>query len=156
MSGLPIGGLLSRIAASAVLAWEEHMWVQQWPFNFGLSCSAPCWHQAVVARRYIDDVVIISKTALFQLFGWHDACHVHCQIWCSPTIPQVALAWCCSWPWLPCTWYQTKLVRFPTPMGCSAKQYSCVFVGPTGPAQANRFKNQGERAWPWPFFGSPC
>ena len=66
MSGLPIGGLLSRIAASAVLAWEEHMCVQQWPFNFGLSCSAPCWHQAVVARRYIDDVVIISKLLCFS------------------------------------------------------------------------------------------
>ena len=66
MSGLPIGGLLSRIAASAVLAWEEHMWVQQWPLNFGLSCSAPCWHQAVVARRYIDDVVMISKLLCFS------------------------------------------------------------------------------------------
>ena len=66
MSGLPIGGLLSRIAASAVLAWEEHLWVQQWPFNFGLSGSVPSWQQAVVARRYIDDVVVISKLLCFS------------------------------------------------------------------------------------------
>ena len=61
MSGLPIGGLLSRIAASVVLAWEEHQWVEAWPGNFGLDSSVPAWNKSVVARRYIDDTILISK-----------------------------------------------------------------------------------------------
>eukprot|EP00435_Cladocopium_sp_Y103_P013886 s117_g3.t1 len=66
MQGLPIGGLLSRIAASAVLAWEEHSWVEGWPCNFGLDASTPAWESAVFARRYIDDLVVVSKLLCFD------------------------------------------------------------------------------------------
>ena len=60
-SGLPIGGLLSRIAASGVMSWEEHIWVQGWPSNFGLPAAVPEWGSAIVAWRYVDDLVLISK-----------------------------------------------------------------------------------------------
>ena len=59
VSGLPIGGL-SR-TASAVTSWEERIWVQGWPSNFGLPAAVPEWGSAIVARRYVDDLVLNSK-----------------------------------------------------------------------------------------------
>ena len=60
-SGLPIGGLMSRIAASYVLAWQEYLWVLAWPQSTYSRKANVEWSCAVVARRYIDDAMFISK-----------------------------------------------------------------------------------------------
>ncbi|CAE7788137.1 unnamed protein product [Symbiodinium necroappetens] len=66
ISGLPIGGLLSRIAASYVLAWQEYLWTRNWPDSTFGAQARVAWAQAVVARRYIDDVMFISKLFCFD------------------------------------------------------------------------------------------
>eukprot|EP00435_Cladocopium_sp_Y103_P037765 s963_g10.t1 len=63
-TGLPIGGLLSKAAASTVLGWEEHVWnfsdekrraAQFW-------WSDRLWSHTVARGRYVDDVLWISRS----------------------------------------------------------------------------------------------
>ena len=57
--GLPIGGLLSKVAASTVLGWQEHCWnfdqnrrqVAQYWWDDRL------WSHSVARGRYVDDLI---------------------------------------------------------------------------------------------------
>jgi hypothetical protein len=53
MRGIPIGGFLSKAAASVRLCVAEHRWAQ------GFGGPVP-WREAVAARRYVDDLLMTS------------------------------------------------------------------------------------------------
>lgn len=63
-SGLPIGGLLSKVAASTVLGWQEHCWnfdqnrrqVAQFWWDDRL------WSHSVARGRYVDDLIWFSRS----------------------------------------------------------------------------------------------
>ena len=63
MKGIPIGGLCSKIATSAVLTVQEEEWFKQLQdkkrsiFSFRGDFSSSCLH-----LRYIDDVLLASRT----------------------------------------------------------------------------------------------
>ena len=62
MKGLPIGGVLSKVAASFVLACEEHAWLCDVAGRRGHGYSSRClsWDREVARARYVDDVLWIS------------------------------------------------------------------------------------------------
>ena len=57
LDGLPIGGLMSRIAASCVLAWQEACWVasELRRAACGFHVEGLQWAQLAVCRRYVDN-----------------------------------------------------------------------------------------------------
>ena len=61
-SGVPIGGLMSKIAATIVLGGQERRWLynHQRKSSHGFNPGFP-WHQAVCHIRFIDDVILLSK-----------------------------------------------------------------------------------------------
>ena len=62
LQSLPIGGLMSQVAASVVLGGQERRWKQNdalqrnegYRFHLG-------WRQAVVHLRYVDDICLVSR-----------------------------------------------------------------------------------------------
>ena len=64
--GIPIGGLVSRSACSAVLNSEETTFVQRWDAGEITPIIAPNnilqvpWDELVVSVRYVDDIVLAS------------------------------------------------------------------------------------------------
>ena len=64
LTGLPIGGVVSKVAASYVLALDEHRWYcdiarrQQ----HGFSTTNPAWDREVARARYTDDIIWISNS----------------------------------------------------------------------------------------------
>jgi hypothetical protein len=62
LEGLPIGGVLSKIAASFVLACEEHDWSCDVPRRrrYGYSTVCASWDHEVARARYVDDVLWVS------------------------------------------------------------------------------------------------
>ena len=62
LKGLPIGGVLSKIASSLVLGEEEFQW-QCSPRRrqaLGFSTVSSCWNREVARGRYVDDLLWIS------------------------------------------------------------------------------------------------
>lgn len=62
-SGLPIGGLLSKMAASCVLGWQEHDWRQDADRRHGERFHWPdrLWNHMVARGRYVDDILWVSR-----------------------------------------------------------------------------------------------
>ncbi|CAK0908361.1 unnamed protein product [Prorocentrum cordatum] len=62
-SGAPIGGLCSKIAASAVLGEAERAWANDASVRTraGFGIAGLDWHQLVACKRYVDDGIFISK-----------------------------------------------------------------------------------------------
>ena len=59
MTGVPIGGVLSKVATSVVLNWAEHVWHDRF-LDLQNSFYSPMtltWSQAVAHMRYVDDVI---------------------------------------------------------------------------------------------------
>ena len=58
LRGLPIGGVLSKIASSCVLGLEEEAWElsPQRRASLGFAATSPCWNQEVARGRYVDDI----------------------------------------------------------------------------------------------------
>ena len=63
MQGLPIGGLMSKVATSAVLATEEEDWLknQARRFAHGFPFSDRSWPSCCLHLRYVDDVLLASR-----------------------------------------------------------------------------------------------
>lgn len=61
LSGLPIGGFLSKIAASAVLGCDERIWCNSRVKRESQGFRSPVWEDEVVHLRYIDDIILISS-----------------------------------------------------------------------------------------------
>ncbi len=61
-SGVPIGGLMSKIAATIVLGGQERRWLynHQRRSLHGFNPGFP-WHEAFCHVRFIDDVILRSK-----------------------------------------------------------------------------------------------
>ena len=59
--GVPIGGVLSKSAASSVLGHWEHMWQtsNEWRKMFNLDFGTS-WASTICCIRYVDDVLFIS------------------------------------------------------------------------------------------------
>ena len=62
MDGLPIGGLLSKIAASIFLGCEEESWSHNvaWRRQNGFTATSPSWDKEVARGRYVDDIFWVS------------------------------------------------------------------------------------------------
>lgn len=62
LEGLPIGGVLSKIAASIVLGFEEEAWLHnvELPRRMGFTATSPAWGKEVARARYVDDIIWIS------------------------------------------------------------------------------------------------
>ena len=62
LRGLPIGGVLSKIATSLVLGEEEFEWqcASNRRRRLGFSRTCGCWNREVARGRYVDDVLWIS------------------------------------------------------------------------------------------------
>ena len=62
LRGLPIGGVLSKIATSLVLAEEEFEWqcASNRRRHLGFSRTCGRWNREVARGRYVDDVLWIS------------------------------------------------------------------------------------------------
>ena len=62
-SGLPIGGLLSKVAASCVLGLQEHVWSSSPDkrAQTGFAFNGRLWNHMVARGRYVDDVVWFSR-----------------------------------------------------------------------------------------------
>ena len=62
MDGLPIGGLLSKIAASIFLGCEEESWSHNvaWRRQNGFTATSPAWDKEVARGRYVDDIFWVS------------------------------------------------------------------------------------------------
>ena len=62
MGGLPIGGVLSKIAASYVLGFEEHAWLCDIVrrSSHGFAASSSSWDCEVARGRYVDDILWVS------------------------------------------------------------------------------------------------
>ena len=63
MDGLPIGGLVSKVAASAVLSQQEREWTEDeekrsrvWYHKDGYR-----WSSLAYCKRYVDDVMVVSS-----------------------------------------------------------------------------------------------
>ena len=63
-TGLPIGGLLSKVAASTVLGWEEHCWNSSSDRRRdGLFWwNDRLWSHSVARGRYVDDLIWVSRS----------------------------------------------------------------------------------------------
>lgn len=62
LNGLPIGGLLSKVAACLTLGGQERRWSQNAPRRFEEGfCTHVPWNRAVCHLRYTDDVVLFSR-----------------------------------------------------------------------------------------------
>ena len=63
LSGLPIGGLLSRVASGYVLACDESAWTSSVSSQrqSGFFIPGVRWTNLLVCRRYIDDLLILSR-----------------------------------------------------------------------------------------------
>lgn len=63
LSGLPIGGLLSRVASGFVLALDESKWTSsvETQRESGFYLPDVPWYKLLVCRRYIDDLLILSR-----------------------------------------------------------------------------------------------
>ena len=61
LSGLPIGGFHSKIAASAVLGHDEKIWCNNFSLRTGEGFQSKVWKDDVLHFRYIDDVLLISS-----------------------------------------------------------------------------------------------
>ena len=62
MEGLPIGGVLSKVAASIVLGCEEEAWLHDVVLRkrLGFAATTLLWDREVARARYVDDVLWIS------------------------------------------------------------------------------------------------
>ena len=62
MGGLPIGGVLSKIAASYVLGHEEQLWAYDFAkrSSLGFAASSGSWACEVACARYVDDLFWVS------------------------------------------------------------------------------------------------
>ena len=62
MGGLPIGGVLSKIAASYVLGHEEQLWAHDFAkrSSLGFAASSGSWACEVACARYVDDLFWVS------------------------------------------------------------------------------------------------
>lgn len=62
MGGLPIGGVLSKIAASYVLGFEEHEWLCDIVrrSSLGFIALSSSWDCEVARGRYVDDILWVS------------------------------------------------------------------------------------------------
>ena len=60
--GVPIGGLMSKIAATIVLGAQERRWLynHEKRASHGFAPGFP-WHHAVCHLRFIDDVILLSR-----------------------------------------------------------------------------------------------
>ena len=67
MTGLPIGGVLSKVASTIILASEEHSWFLDIHRrkNHGFSCVVPAWEFEVARARYVDDILWVSGRYCF-------------------------------------------------------------------------------------------
>ena len=61
LSGLPIGGFHSKIAASAVLGHDEKIWCNNFSLRTGEGFQSKVWKDDVLHFRYMDDVLLISS-----------------------------------------------------------------------------------------------
>ena len=62
MEGLPIMGVLSKVAASIVLGCEEEAWLHNVVLRkrLGFAATTLLWDREVARARYVDDVLWIS------------------------------------------------------------------------------------------------
>ena len=62
MEGLPIGGVLSKVAASIVFGCEEEAWLHNVVLRkrLGFAATTLLWDREVARARYVDDVLWIS------------------------------------------------------------------------------------------------
>ena len=62
LKGSPIGGMLSKVAASCTLACEEHAWCFDTACRrqHGFSQQRSDWDAEVARGRYVDDVMWVS------------------------------------------------------------------------------------------------
>ena len=63
MDGLPIGGLLSKVAASVILSQEEREWseTETRRANLGYHKTGRRWSSLACCKRYVDDLLVISE-----------------------------------------------------------------------------------------------
>ena len=68
MDGLPIGGLLSNVAASVVLSEEEREWRENETrrANLGYRGTGRRWSSLAYCKRYVDDLLVISKMWCYE------------------------------------------------------------------------------------------
>ena len=62
LTGLPVGGQLSKVAASAVLGADERAWCLQYRKRHNEGFYARDWCKTVVHLRFVDDVILVSST----------------------------------------------------------------------------------------------
>ena len=67
LQGLPIGGFLSKVATSFVLAADEAAWVRSRVAQrvAGFFVPGKSWNQLALCRRYVDDLLLISRAWCF-------------------------------------------------------------------------------------------
>ena len=61
LSGLPIGGFHSKVAASAVLGYNESTWCNNHIGRYAEGFRSQTWEGDVIHLRYIDDIILISS-----------------------------------------------------------------------------------------------
>ena len=68
MDGLPMGGLLSKVAASVVLSQEEREWSENETrrANLGYHKTGRRWSSLACCKRYVDDLLVISKMWCYE------------------------------------------------------------------------------------------
>ena len=62
MNGLPIGGLLSKVAASVVLSQEERVWTEneEKRSRLGYHKYGYRWSPLACCKRSVDDLLVVS------------------------------------------------------------------------------------------------
>ncbi|CAK0845917.1 unnamed protein product [Prorocentrum cordatum] len=81
LSGLPIGGVLSKVAASFVLGLEENRWSLDVARrrSLGFAATNPAWDREVARGRYVDDLLWVSS-----VYCWACMCEAVHEMYSVP------------------------------------------------------------------------
>lgn len=130
MTGLPIGGVLSKVAASYVLGYEEHSWscdLQKRSLH-AFCASSLSWDRVTARGRYVDDILWVSGVFCHNCLAEALPLVYSVPFTVEPKMNVVKwldLLFCCdslSWSMAPKVW------TFPPPWGAQ-KHFLRSFLG---------------------------
>lgn len=134
---LPIGGLMSKVAASVVLGGEERRWkqsVERQQFE-GFRHSMD-WDHTVLHLRYVDDIILISRIYCCRCLQHAVQCIYSVSFDCS--LPHDRTL----------SWLDLKIYLDSGQLGLNIKP-----LYPTPPWHSNLVFSQMLVSWPFPKMG---